>query len=125
MLVGMLGTTIDTIKKDSGLLQYAPGTPDVAALAPTWIIALWLLLACTFRSSLGWLGKRYVLAALLGAVSGPLSYLAGARCGAIKFSHNIPISLVILALVWGIVLPTLAWLSLVIYPEPSSIQNPS
>jgi hypothetical protein len=40
----------------------------------------------TLRHSLGWLRGRYLLAAALGAVAGPLAYWAGSKLGAIELA---------------------------------------
>jgi len=76
--------------------------------APAWIVVLWALFATTLRHALGFLHGRWALAALLGSVSGPLSYLAGERLGAVSLGvHGLPA----LAVAWGLALPILLWAS--------------
>ena len=66
-----------------------------------------MLFASTLPLSLNWLTERPRLAALLGAVGGPASYYAGASLGALDLSGHTVTSLLILATVWGILMPTL------------------
>ena len=55
----------------------------MAGLAPYWIVALWMLFATTLNVTFRWLQPRPALAAALGAVFGPVSYIAGAAVGVI------------------------------------------
>ena len=75
------------------------------------MVALWLNLAMALHTSLRWLTGRCLLAAVLGTITGPLSYYAGVRLGALTFNPNLVISLVVLALVWGLALPGLVRLA--------------
>ena len=108
--VGLFGSIVESILKAIGFLNYAGSFHSVAWLAPLWITALWMLLASTMNFSFYWLNNRYGLAATLGAIGGPFSYVAGARIGAIGFPHNLRITIIVLALIWGAALPLLYWL---------------
>jgi Protein of unknown function (DUF2878) len=107
--VGLLGTAIDSFQKQTGLLAYASDAAP-SWLCPLWITALWALFGSSLTTSLGWLRDRYGLAALLGAVFGPLSFMAGARLNAVTFPRG-PLSAIALALVWGSVMPLLVWMA--------------
>jgi len=61
----------------------------------------------TLPLSLDWLSGRPRFAALCGAIGGPLSYYAGASLGALDLPGEPRMSLLILAAVWGILLPGL------------------
>lgn len=50
----------------------------VAGLLPLWLWMLWPLFATLVFHSLVWLWRYPLIAALCGAISGPLSYLGGA-----------------------------------------------
>ena len=63
-----------------GHIVYPSGQP-VAWRAPYWIVALWGLLATAPNVTLRWLKRRPALAAVLGAICGPASFLAGVRLG--------------------------------------------
>lgn len=52
-------------------------------LCPPWLIALWMIFATTFQSSLSWYAGRYWIAAVSGGIFGPVSYYAGQALGAL------------------------------------------
>ena len=56
------------------------------------MIALWTCFAATLRHSLAWLRARWLLAAVLGAVGGPLAYLGGESLGAISLTGDLSIA---------------------------------
>ncbi|MFG6413139.1 DUF2878 domain-containing protein [Roseateles sp. DC23W] len=101
----LLGLVWDTAMLQLGLLVYASPGP-LPALAPPWILALWALFATLLSGPLAWLQGRPLLAALMGAVGGPLSYLAAVRLGAGSFPHDSR-ALLVLAIGWGLMTPAL------------------
>lgn len=101
----LMGLAWDTALLQLGLLVYASPGP-VPALAPPWILALWALFATLLRGPLAWLQDRPLLAAVLGAAGGPLSYLAAVRLGAGGFADDSR-ALLALALGWSVMTPTL------------------
>jgi hypothetical protein len=76
------------------------------SLAPAWIVALWMAFGSVLPAFLSWLGGRYVLASLIGAVGAPLSYYGGVGLGAVQMP-NLIFSLVAIALVWAAIMPLL------------------
>lgn len=83
-----------------GLALAGAGAGPVMALPlPLWLWLLWPLFATLPRHSLGWLWQRPWLAALGGATSGPLSYLAGARLSGVELA---PWLLPAEAVVWAL-----------------------
>lgn len=107
--VAAIGIGADAILHITGVYQFAGN-----ALVPLWLCGLWLAFATTLTRSLAFLGQRPWLAALAGAVALPLNYWAGQRLGAVTFGYSLPVTLVIVALTWGILLPALYRLSAVI-----------
>ncbi len=105
------GLIIDGGLKGSGVVAYAGDVLPVRWLAPPWILALWVLFGTMLNRSLVWLQGRRWLAALLGAVSGPLSYLSGARLGAASFPRSAALAMAVLASVWAALLPALIGLA--------------
>ena len=93
----------------SGLVIYPSGQP-FGQLAPAWILAMWPLLATTLNVSLRWLKGRYLLAALFGAIGGPLAFLAGERLGAVVFPDT-GLTMIVLAVGWATLFPLLMRLS--------------
>jgi hypothetical protein len=71
---------------------------------------MWLNFGTTIHASMHWLEGRPVLAAVFGAVGGPLTYKAGASLGAAELLHP-QWSLIALGITWAVVLPFLYWIS--------------
>ena len=108
LAAGLFGFAIDTLQASVGL--YAFTSTSVAPwLCPPWMVALWMIFATTLNASITWLAGRPVLAALLGALCGPASYVAGARLGAIELQANTLASLTGIAIAWACAMPTLLW----------------
>jgi len=111
VLVALIGMIVDSLQKITGLVNYAADYAALPWLAPAWIVAMWVLFATALNSSLQWLNNRYLLAALLGGIFGPLSYRAGAAFGAATFPFGEISGLIILAVIWGLVMPLLVWIN--------------
>jgi hypothetical protein len=106
LTTGLFGFAVDTLQATAGLYAFT-GTSMLPWVCPPWMVALWMLFATTLNSSMAWLAGRRRLASVLGAVCGPLSYVAGARLGAIELQPNVLLSLTGIALVWGLAMPAL------------------
>ncbi len=94
----LAGFAIDTLLLRAGALRFGEAT-----WPPAWMTGLWLAFATLPRASLSFLAGRTLLAGVLGAVGGPLSYAAGARLGAVTLGP--PSALWLVALAWGFMLP--------------------
>ncbi len=105
----VIGAAWDSSLMSLGWLSFASGTM-IEGFAPHWILAMYALFAMTLNVSLDWLKGRWMITAVLGAVSGPLSYWAGARLGAVIFV-NPDSALAALAAGWAVMLPVLVALS--------------
>lgn len=104
-----LGLVLDSLLLATGWVAYPgsfAGGQWLPALAPYWLVAMWALFATTLNVSMGWLRGRPLLAALFGAVGGPLSYWAGARLGAMELLQP-TLALAALAVIWGLAMPLL------------------
>jgi hypothetical protein len=100
---------------DSSLIQMGFLSLNANVLAPwgssPWMAAMWVNFALTLRHSMNWLRGRYLLGAALGAISGPLAYLAGARLGAMEILAG-PLSFgLALGSAWAAAIPLLVWVS--------------
>lgn len=100
-----IGFVFETLMVGLGLVRYSGGQP-VAWLAPYWMVALWGLFAVTLNVTFRWLRGRPRLAALLGALAGPLSFASGVRLGAAAFV-DAAAALALLAVAWGVLMPLL------------------
>lgn len=105
----LIGTSWDSLLVWAGLLSYANGVL-FAALAPHWIVAMWALFATTLNLSLRWLKGRWLLAAVFGAIGGPLAYYAGFRLGAVDMP-DMTNAMLALAIGWAMLMPLLMSLS--------------
>ena len=94
-----------------GILIYN-GTyfPDTY-IAPLWITSMWCGFSATVNHSLSWLHNRYVASAVLGVISGPLSYLAGVKFEAIEFDAAPIVALIIISIYYGITIPLMYWVN--------------
>ncbi|MEO8746787.1 MAG: DUF2878 domain-containing protein [Rhodanobacter sp.] len=107
----VFGLVLDGALARTGLASYAATWTGVA-IAPAWILALWMTFALTFSQSLRYLQTRLWLAALLGLIGGPLAYLGAARgWHVVHFSAPAWHGLLLLAIGWALATPALAWLA--------------
>ena len=100
----------DTFLLSTGVFRFA-GTNTVTLVFVLWMLALWANLASTLDGCLRWLARWPWLAAVLGAIGGPATYWAGAELGAIEFHENTWLSVIVLAVEWGILMPLVLWAS--------------
>ena len=103
VLAVVLGLVLDSLLVNSGWLSYPSGV-FIEGIAPYWILALWALFATTLNVSMSWLKRNLVLAMAMGAVFGPLSYMAGQRFGAIEIV-NFDASMIALSIGWAVAMP--------------------
>lgn len=104
----LVGLCMDLGWQAAGLLQFTGAGP---AGIPPWLAVLWLLFSVTLFHSLAWLQQRLLLAAMLGALSGPLSYIAGIRLGAASSQLSSLEIALWMAPAWALLLPALLWVA--------------
>lgn len=100
-----IGLLWDSLLVTLGFFSYPTGNL-AAGLAPYWIVAMWAVFATSLNLSLAWLKGKPWLAALVGLIGGPLSYLAGERLGGVQMSDPTA-ALALQALGWAVLLPVL------------------
>jgi len=105
----LVGAVFETFCVQLAQVSYASGQPD-PRLAPYWMVAMWGLLAIALNVTMRWMKRRWLLAAVLGAIAGPMSYAGGVRLGAATFLHATA-ALVTLAISWAVLMPLMMWLS--------------
>ena len=105
----ILGSFVDTSFKYFNIINYLPASSSF--LAPLWIVAMWAGFCATLNHSLSWLKDKHIISFLMGAIFGPLSYVAGEKMGIIFFIASHLYTLVLLAIVWGISIPLLLWIN--------------
>lgn len=105
----VIGFIWETLLLSTGWLSYSL-TSDSLVFAPIWLVAMWALFASTVNHSMAWLKGRWLLASLLGAIFGPLAFIAGETFGAVVFLDRF-FALLSLVLGWAVLMPLLLWLA--------------
>ena len=107
----LCGLLFDTTWIALGWIDYSAPWPS-QPLSPPWILCIWIAFAMTLNHSLAFLKHRYGLAALFGAVVGPLAYWSASRgLGAVRFQAPAVVVLAGLGMAWTLVLPLLVWVA--------------
>lgn len=106
----LLGITMDSIQQELGVFTFKTD-PQWPLWLPLWVFVIWAQFATLFRYALYWLSGRYLLAAMLGMVGGPLAYWGGIQLGAAELGNHPFFSFASLAVVWALVTPALFWMS--------------
>lgn len=109
LLCVILGLIFDSFLVSSGWVVYPSGV-QIAGVAPYWILAMWALFSTTINLSMAWLKSNLVLASVMGAFFGPLSYIAGQRLGAIELI-DYRSSLIALAVIWAVAMPIITFVA--------------
>jgi hypothetical protein len=104
-LAAAVGFVWESLLVYAGIVQYGPNTA-LAATAPYWIVAMWVLFATTLNVGMRWLRKNLLVASLFGGLGGPMSFLAGEKAGAVTFPDT-STALVVIGLGWAVLLPLL------------------
>lgn len=108
-----LGLLVDGTLQQVGFFTFtSPGFP-----IPFWLLVIWIGLAMTIHHSLAWLKDKLLLAVLFGGLGGPLAYWAGTRMGAASFNWSLTISLLVLAITWSLIFPTIMLFSRKVQPS--------
>jgi hypothetical protein len=101
----VIGMAWESLLVRFGIVSY-PGYTDAAALAPYWIVAMWVLFATTINHGLRWIKRSWIVASAAGLIGGPLAFFSGAQLGAVEFSNTL-LALVSIGFGWAVLLPTL------------------
>ena len=118
-LAGIYGFLLDTLLGLAGVMQYGSAAP-FPWMCPAWLVAVWVSFAATFYHSLSVLDHKPFIAMCVGLIGGPLAYYGGAKIsgGQIILPEAPLISLVVLAIVWGITVPLLFKIKQSTTPRP-------
>ena len=92
-----VGLLLEAIVISLGVIDFAGG------YFPLWLVMLWLGFSSMAPVALDWLAPKPIVAVLLGAISGPLSYVAGIKLNAATVD-SIPIVIACYAAVWGLMM---------------------
>lgn len=95
-----IGLFVDSILMAFGVFEFNHGVV-IPFLIPPWLVVIWAGFAMTLNHSLRYFQYKPWLAFIGGSVSGPLSYLAGARLGAIEVPLGLWQTAITFAVIWG------------------------
>ena len=99
--VSLVGMLVDSALSLSGVFVFA----DQAVL-PLWLAFIWFHFSVALNHSLAWLRRLPILlVAVIGSISGSLSYLAGYRLGAVELPLGALSSALIIGALWALALP--------------------
>ncbi len=104
-----IGFVHDAVLLGESLIHFT----ETRDTSPLWVLCVWALLGINLNHSLRWVYERPWIGAVLGAICGPLSYLAGERLSSASWlSTNLLVDVVpVLVVMWALVLPIHRWLS--------------
>lgn len=105
LLTALIGCAFDQFGYGLGLVSFNHHTQWLAVI-PLWMICLWFAFACTLNVSMAWLSAKPIVACMLGAIFGPISYVIASRLGVVNFPHE-TFSLLWISLEWAILMPLL------------------
>lgn len=110
--VFLLGTLVDAALTQSGLFIFNESESLISLWPiPIWLSLLWAAFAGTLYHSMTVFKGKMLLAAGAGAVFAPLSYIAGAKFGAVEFGVDLLPAYIFIAIVWCMVFPLCFYLS--------------
>ena len=110
--VFLLGTVVDALLTFTGLFIFNQSEVLVSFWPiPIWLSLLWAAFAGTVYHSLTAFNDRMVIASIAGAIFAPLSYIAGAKFGAVELGASMTLSYIYIALVWSVIFPLCFYLS--------------
>jgi hypothetical protein len=105
-----LGLVTETIVRGAGAYDVT-GDPVPAPFPATWLVLLWAVFGTAVRHCMAWMSGRYLVAAVFGAVGGPMSLSGGARLGAVHLSDDWRLVWGAVGLQWAIAMPLLLFVA--------------
>lgn len=116
LMCGLLGFSLETILIMAGV--YIPAGSGNVPICPPWMAALWINFGLLVSISLSWLKGKYLLAAILGGVAGPLAWWGGEKLDALTVADDFVLGYLPLAIIWAVVVPVLLHVHAKIRQDP-------
>jgi len=107
LIIGAIGTITDSLLFLSGSFIYAGAYSNEILIAPMWITAMWAGFSATVNHSMSWLKDKWLLMVICGIVFGPAAFFTGEKFGAIEFHLSALFSVLVIAIVYGILMPAI------------------
>ena len=113
--LSVIGWVTDTLLLHFNVLQ------TTEQLFPFWLMLLWVMFILCLNHSLAWLKHRPVYwSVILGAIAGPLSYLAAIEFGALTSELQPARLAVLFACIWAVLLPILTKAGAILTAQPTA-----
>ena len=103
-----IGITIDCGLIWLGYFTFPTAPESLWPLVPIWIVPIWLGFGFSQFDMAPSFKGRYWLAAILGAITGPISYKAGVEMDVLQING----SLIWLGALWCLLFPGFVWMNL-------------
>jgi hypothetical protein len=113
LLGTVLGSLLDGFWFQFGVLREPGIEPN---WTPFWLVGVWAVFMTTLAHSLAWMGNTRWLPFVLAPLAGPFAYWSAVQLGTVEFP-NLTVSLVALAVGWGLLFPALMTIKSRFYPE--------
>ena len=111
LIIGTIGTITDSLLFLSGSFIYAGAYSNEILIAPMWITAMWMGFSATVNHSMSWLKDKWLIMVICGIVFGPAAFFTGEKFGAIEFHLSALLSVLVIAIVYGILMPAIYFLN--------------
>ena len=111
LIIGAIGTITDSLLFLSGSFIYAGAYSNEILIAPMWITAMWMGFSATVNHSMSWLKDKWLIMVICGIVFGPAAFFTGEKFGAIEFHLSALLSVLVIAIVYGILMPAIYFLN--------------
>ena len=111
LIIGAIGTITDSLLFLSGSFIYAGAYSNEILIAPMWITAMWMGFSATVNHSMSWLKDKWLIMVICGIVFGPAAFFTGEKFGAIEFHLSALFSVLVIAIVYGILMPSIYFLN--------------
>ena len=116
LLLALIGAFVDQALLMLNIIEFTDSTGQYLTIIPSWLVLLWISLVLCFNHSLAWLTQRpWWQLAIIGAISGPLSYYGGLTFGAFTTNVTTFEFIATYALIWLVLLPVLVELHALIH----------
>ncbi len=119
----LVGFVTDSALMRGGFISFEAAGP-LPGWQPYWMLALWAAFATTLGYSMSWVTRRVGIAALAGAIGGPLAYWAGAKLDAVSILSP-STALPAIGIAWAAALTILAVAARRARPLVDDIEGPA
>ncbi|MBT8082526.1 MAG: DUF2878 domain-containing protein [Gammaproteobacteria bacterium] len=123
LVAALIGLAWESWLVQAGLLQYTSGVV-VPGLAPYWIVSMWVLFATLLNAGMRWLRRSKAVAAIAGAIGGPMAFVAGASVGAVELVSP-TFALICIGIGWAALLPLMVQIAVRLEGEDRLVEQSS